>query len=281
MPYELGLPKQDSLCCVHIIGVHGKLLSQHWRKCLSQRNVGREVLVLRTRPVQIAGCTLLSGVLQGQGSLQMGIARFVGGSGTRSDKDAFLNKLARTHSDQLPSVTGQLTVTAEDGQGVEHVCCLLLHELPAGGMPQRTESILTLEQTACRQALARGSVCRRCLQGASASAGCSCPCKSRQWAAGQRWSSEWLVCNALGGGKAQAMAAASRGQSSRGLVPWVGVAAQLSGGWPGSQPTAQGGELVAAGSGKQRRGLVSLPWFGLTTLSGLTRQSTCWSPTQH
>lgn len=111
---------------------------------------------------------------QGQGSLQKDIARFVGGSGTRSDKDAFLNKLARTYSDQLPSVTGQLTVTAEDGQG-------------------------------------------------------------------QRWSSEWLICNALGGGKAQAMAAASRGQSSRGLVPWVGVAAQLSGRSQGLQAAAQGG----------------------------------------
>lgn len=78
-------------------------------------------------------------------------------------------------------------------------------------------------------------------------------------AAGQRWSSEWLVCNALGGGKAQAMAAASRGQSSRGLVPWVGVAAQLSGSSQGSQAAAQGGELAAAGSGEQRRGLVLLP----------------------
>ena len=187
-----------------------------------------------------ARCTLLSGVLQGQGSLQMDIARFVGGSGTRSDKDAFLNKLARTHSDQLPSVTGQLTVMAEDVKGVEHVCCLLLHSLLVGCMPQTLVSKGTL------QALATGLVCRRRLQGPSAPAGCSCLCNVASVATGQRWSSEWLVCNALGGGKAQAMAAASRGQNSRGLVPWVGVAAQLSGGWQGLQATAQGGKLVAA-----------------------------------
>ena len=139
---------------MQFIGVHGELLAQHWQR--SACPYGPTLC----RSQAAAQCTLLSGVLQGQGSLQMDIARFVGGSGTRSDKDAFLNKLARTRSDQLPSVTGQLTVTAEDGKGVEHVCCLLLHKLSACGTPQTVMSIVIPEQTACRQPLARGLFCR-------------------------------------------------------------------------------------------------------------------------
>ena len=227
--------------------------------------------------VQIAGCILLSGVLQGQGSLQMGIARFVGGSGTRSDKDAFLNKLARTHSDQLPSVTGQLTVTAEDGQGVEHVCCLLLHELPAGGMPQRTVSTLTLQQTACRQALARGYVCRRCLHGASA-------CQLALPAPVNVASGLQVSAGALSGWSATRWAGAK-------LKPWqqpAGGRAHVAWclGWA-LQPSCL---VVGRAHSPQHR---EVSWYcrqwkrnveawsrcpGLGR--NLTRQSTCWSPTQ-
>ncbi len=155
-------PISHSLRRVQIICVHGKLHVQHWQSS------GCDDKPIPCKPQAAARCTLLSDVVQGQGSLQTDIARFVGGSGTRSDKDAFLNKLARTYSDQLPSVTGQLTVTAEDGQGVELVYCLLAHKLSAYGMPQTVVSMGTLEQTACRHALVRGLLCTRCLQRPSA-----------------------------------------------------------------------------------------------------------------
>lgn len=45
-------------------------------------------------------------------------------------------------------------------------------------------------------------------------------------AGGPSTTSRWLVVSALGGGRARALAV-SDAAASRGLVPWVGIAAQL------------------------------------------------------
>ncbi len=67
--------------------------------------------------------------------------------------------------------------------------------------------------------------------------------------AGAPMRQSWLLCNALGGGRARALALQAQQRARRGLVPWAGVAAPLPLPAHASQEAAAGQAEAEKGSG--------------------------------
>lgn len=71
----------------------------------------------------------------------------------------------------------------------------------------------------------------------------------------------WLLCNALGGGRARALALQAQQRAGRGLVPWAGVAAPLplppghayDEAAAGKAETAEGGNSIQSKDGSSSR----------------------------